>query len=178
MSENDFKTFATESGANVISQLEYATATFINSGFSSGISSSAQFNKVWRQASIIASMIAQTIVDISQVDVIDDGSITTIEHNFVAALREPNLYVVDAGTTNTIVVTLSPPPSSLSQMIGMPLRVKVAATNTGATTINVNSLGGAAVTTNTLSALGNSAIAAGGIIQLIYDGTQFQKVSP
>jgi hypothetical protein len=176
--ENDFLPFANQSGANVITQAAYVTSPNLGSGFTSGISSSAAFNKVWRQSSIIASVIAQTIADVLGVNVIDDGTTATIETNFIQLIRSAGAFVVDNGSANTIVAALSPAPASLSAMTGVPLFVKVNSTNSGATTINLNNFGGIAVTTNALAALSASAITANGIITLIYDGTQFQKVSP
>lgn len=56
------------------------------------------------------------------------------------------------------------------------LLVKVANTNTGATTININGLGSKAVTQQSTSALTAGMLVAGGEYFLAYDGTQFQLV--
>jgi hypothetical protein len=176
--EQDFQPFATQAGANVVSQAIYNASPYLGSGFQSGIAPSAAFNKVWRQSSIIAAVIAKTISDVLGVNVIDDGTTATIEANFIQLIRAGGLYVIDSGSTNTIVVTLAPAPVSLASMLGIPLFVKVKATNSGATTINLNNFGGIAVTTNALASLSSSAITANGIITLVYDGTVFQKVSP
>lgn len=88
MAENDFLPFAAASGANVLDQTDYAAASATATGFVSGVASSSAVNKTLRQASIIAAMIAQFIVDNAIVDVIDDGTTTTIGNNFVIALQE------------------------------------------------------------------------------------------
>lgn len=176
MPTNDFEPFATAAGANVVSQPAYKVSPFLSTGFQSGIADSASFNKVWRQSSIIAAAVAQLIVDVVGVDVLDDGTIATIEQNLLRLLRQSGQYVVDSGSANTIVVTLNPAPATLSTLLGVPLYVKVAAANTGATTINVNSFGGIAVTTNALAALTANILATGGIFTLMYDGTRFQIV--
>ena len=175
--ENDFVAFAAQLNANVISQASYLASSQLPSGFQSGISSSAAFNKVWRQASIIAAMVAQTICDVTGENVIDDGTTATIEGNFIAALRSPGVYLVDTGTTNTMVATMSPAPATLADLLGVPIYIKVAASNTGATTLNLNAFGGIAVTTSSLNALSSAALTAGGIITVIYDGTRFQRIS-
>lgn len=87
MAENDFLPFAAAAGANVLDQATYAAASDTSTGFVSGVASSKAVNKTLRQASIIAAVIAQFIVDNAAADVIDDGTTTTIEDNFVVALQ-------------------------------------------------------------------------------------------
>jgi len=85
--QNNFKVFAGNSGANVLSQAQFEAMTQLPSGFQTGIAQSNQANKVWRQSSIIASMIAQLICDKTGNDAIDDGTIATLEANFIAAIQ-------------------------------------------------------------------------------------------
>ncbi|TJP25887.1 tail fiber protein, partial [Escherichia coli] len=73
MAKNDFKAFATDRNANVISQEEWEALPALLSGFTAGKASSAQVNKVIRQASFIASAIAQYTANESGLDVQDDG---------------------------------------------------------------------------------------------------------
>lgn len=85
-------------------------------------------------------------------------------------------YAADAGAANAYVVTLSP---VLPQyIIGMPVYFKVGNTNTGAATLNINSLG-----TLTIKKQGNvdllaGDIVAGQIVGVVYDGTNFQLLTP
>jgi hypothetical protein len=177
MANNNFLPFAGQSGANVVSQALYAASSYRASGFTSGISSSAAFNKAFRQGTIIAAAVAQTISDVVGVDVIDDGTTATIEGNFLQLLRQPGSFVVDSGTANTLVANLAPAPSSLAAMLGILLVIKIHTTNTGATTLNLNNFGSVNVISDAGASLTSGQLTAGGIAIVVYDGTNFQKVS-
>lgn len=85
---NDFLIFAGGVGANVITQEAYAAlATLRSLGFQTGIADATQLNKVWRQSSIISSMIGQFIFEVTGEDAIDDGSIETLLLNFQGAIN-------------------------------------------------------------------------------------------
>ncbi len=73
MAKNDFKAFATGKNANVMPQEEWEALPALLSGFTAGKASSAQVNKVIRQASFIASAMAQYTANESGLDVQDDG---------------------------------------------------------------------------------------------------------
>ncbi|EPA4097856.1 hypothetical protein ACQ0OH_002140 [Escherichia coli] len=75
MAKNDFKAFATDRNANVISQEEWEALPALLSGFTAGKASSAQVNKVIRQASFIAAALAQFVSDKTQRDVLDNGEL-------------------------------------------------------------------------------------------------------
>ncbi|CAM9435968.1 hypothetical protein [Klebsiella variicola] len=78
MATNDFKPFATGSGANVLSQADYDALSARTTGFLSGKASSAQVNKALRQASTIAAVVAQFISDNSGDDTLDNGNLPTL----------------------------------------------------------------------------------------------------
>lgn len=108
MATNDFQVFAGASGANVITQAQYAALPNLTTGFQSGLAQSNQMNKVLRQTTIMASMIGQFIADQSNQNATDDGTTGTLEQRFIAALRNLfrtkltanlNLYV-NAGSGN------------------------------------------------------------------------------
>ncbi|KQC03902.1 MAG: hypothetical protein APR55_06665 [Methanolinea sp. SDB] len=83
-------------------------------------------------------------------------------------------FAVDTGTSNAYVVALSP---ALDAVItGMPIYFKAANPNTGASTLNVNSLGAKALRKNGVDALAAGDIQAGQIVLVIYDGTYFQII--
>ncbi|MDE1158448.1 MAG: hypothetical protein PW791_09245 [Neorhizobium sp.] len=86
MATNDFLPFATATGANVLDQTSYNGLAARSSGFQAGVASSANANKVWRQASTIAALIGQFIVENSGEDAEDNGDIATLLANFTAAL--------------------------------------------------------------------------------------------
>ena len=75
MAKNDFKAFATGKNANVMSQEEWEALPALISGFTAGKASSAQVNKVIRQASFIAAALAQFVSDKTQRDVLDNGDL-------------------------------------------------------------------------------------------------------
>ena len=82
-------------------------------------------------------------------------------------------YIADSGSANAITGTTTTAfPSSYSA--GQVVVVKAAATNTGATTININSLGLKNVTKNGATALAAGNIVSGQDYILAYDGTQFE----
>ena len=85
-------------------------------------------------------------------------------------------FASDTGTANAILVALSPAPTSYT--VGMLVRTKIAADNTGPTTINVNGLGLRPVTHTDLSALVKNDVRGGEMVQMQFDGTQFQLQNP
>lgn len=85
------------------------------------------------------------------------------------------IYAADSGSTNALAITLSPVP--LTYIAGMTVYVKVANTNSGATTINVNSLGTKTIKKYGAYDLESRDLVAGKIEVLQYDGTNFQLVS-
>lgn len=92
MPQNDFLVWAGGSNANVLSQAGYAGLGNLTSGVVAGKASGQQANKTWRQSSIMAAMLAQFIVDRVSSDVVDDGTIGTIETNFIRAIQ--SLFVI------------------------------------------------------------------------------------
>ncbi|MEQ4915967.1 hypothetical protein [Morganella morganii] len=88
MAKNEFLPFGTAEGANVLSNQEYEALAARHNGFNSGVAKSKELNKVWRQASLIASAVAQFIVDTDQADLLDDGNVTTIKSRLVSAMKE------------------------------------------------------------------------------------------
>lgn len=89
-------------------------------------------------------------------------------------VNEPNLplYGTAAGTdtyTLTLAYGLTP-----AYYTGMKLDVIFTNANTGAATLNVNTLGAKAIVDSTNNALGAAEIAAGALVTLVYDGTSFR----
>ena len=90
---------------------------------------------------------------------------------------QPGNYAADTGSVNALAVTLSQPPASLAAIIGAPIRVKIANTNTGVATLNVNNLGATAIWTSAGAAISAGQLVAGGVAEFVYDGTNFQLIS-
>ena len=74
--------------------------------------------------------------------------------------------------TDTYVIT--PNPAITSYAEGQSFYVNFANGNTGAATINVNSLGAKALTKEVSTALASGDLVAGKIYEIVYDGTRFQ----
>jgi hypothetical protein len=80
-------------------------------------------------------------------------------------------YAIDTGAANAITVALTPAPGTLAAMNGAPVRIKVHATNTGATTIALNGFTAAALNTTSGVALIAGQVVVGSIIEVVYDTT-------
>lgn len=85
-----------------------------------------------------------------------------------------NFHATSSGT-NTVAVALTPAATAYSA--GQLITFKAGGTCTGAVTVNVNSLGAKAVQ-KLGAALVSGDITANNIVTIVYDGTQFQMVSP
>ena len=103
--------------------------------------------------------------------------LSTLDTNYsqlataVNTLSNATNYYVDTGSANAIVITTSSP-QIFSYVAGVTLTIKIAATNTGATTVSVNG-----TSKNVLSSLGSNLTANQLLINQIYnftyDGTNF-----
>lgn len=87
MAKNEFLPFGTPEGANVLSNQEYEALAARHNGFTSGVAKSKELNKVWRQASLIASAVAQFIVDTDQKDLLDTGDFSDIKARLSSAIN-------------------------------------------------------------------------------------------
>lgn len=111
-------------------------------------------------------------------DLSGDQQASTLDTNFgelvsgVNALGTFNNYLVDSGSVNALAVTVSSP-QTVSYSAGLFLQVTVANTNTGACTINVNSLGAISIINQSGSALVAGQLIAGAIALLQYNGSSF-----
>lgn len=87
MAKNEFLPFGTAEGANVLSNQEYEALAARHNGFTSGVAKSKELNKVWRQASLIVSAVAQFIVDTDQKDLLDTGDVADIKSRLASAIN-------------------------------------------------------------------------------------------
>lgn len=83
-------------------------------------------------------------------------------------------YAADTGAANAYAVALSP--AATAYTAGMKVCFKAANSNTGSSTINVNAIGAKNIFSGG-AALGGGEILANDMVELRYDGTQFQIVS-
>ena len=85
-------------------------------------------------------------------------------------------YKVDTGSANTYAI--APAPAITAYTVGQRFTFKAVNANTTASTINVNSLGAKDIKKNSTLALDAGDIRAGQIVEVEYDGTNFQMISP
>ena len=91
-------------------------------------------------------------------------------------MTAPFYYVVDIGTTNNIVLPYTVP---LPQhTLGMPILFRSATTNTGACSVNINSLEPMFIKGPENNDLAPGQILANKIYQLVYDGAVYQLLNP
>ena len=118
MAVNEFKTFATGENANVISQTEFDEMAARDVGFETGIARSEQLNKVWRQASVIAHVVAGFIAQTNNEDVVDDGDVASLQKKLKSALlTNATEAIPDASLTISGITKLSNATDSDSETV-------------------------------------------------------------
>lgn len=90
------------------------------------------------------------------------------------AANEINSYLSDTGAADAYAVALSPAIAAYTP--GLKIRVKIANTNTGASTIAVNGLATKNIYKNVTTPLDAGDLPANMIVELVYDGTNFQFI--
>jgi len=85
-------------------------------------------------------------------------------------------YLTSVTGTNTVTALASLSMSALAA--GQVFRFIVAATNTSSVTLNINSIGAKSITKNGTTALTANDLVINSVVEVIYDGTQFQLVNP
>lgn len=98
--------------------------------------------------------------------------------NFSAAVTSKygTNFAVDSNGNDSYKITLSPAPSAYTA--GMTIIFDANTANTGACTINVNGLGSKALKSLHDRDPDDNYIEAGSIVMAVYDGTNFQIISP
>jgi hypothetical protein len=86
--------------------------------------------------------------------------------------NQTQVYAADTGAANAYAVTLANSPGSY--VAGLRVVFKVSHANTGASTLNVNSLGTKNITKSGTTALASGDLVVNQIVTAVYDGTQFQ----
>ena len=87
------------------------------------------------------------------------------------------LYAADGGSTDAYAISLTPVPSSLNAIIGIPITFKANTANTGAATLNINSFGAKTIKKLHDQDLDNNDIEANQLVTVVYDGAVFQMQS-
>lgn len=102
----------------------------------------------------------------------------TVRTNYTSAgqVQDGTLtYLTSVAGTNTITAVGAV--GMTAYATGQKFTFVSAGANTGAATININSIGAKALTKNGATALSAGDIASGSAVEVVYDGTQFQVVS-
>lgn len=118
------------------------------------------------------------LVDVS--DTTDAASGTTKKQTWLNTIKFllASVFAEDAGANDTYTATLVPVPAAY--VTGHPYRFKANTANTGACTINFNSLGAKTIkkaTGGITTDLADNDIRAGQWVDLVYDGTSMQMQS-
>ena len=103
------------------------------------------------------------------------GPIDDIASDSTVKTWDDARYAADAVGTDAYAITLAPVPSAY--YTGMLINFKASTANTGACSIDVNSLGVKAIKTNEDIDPKDGDIRAGQMVTIIYDGTNFQMQS-
>jgi len=82
------------------------------------------------------------------------------------------IYATSTGSANAYVLTLSP--AITSYVAGQRFQFKANFANTGATTLNVSTVGAQSIVKNVTDTLAAGDIPNNGIVAVVYDGTNFQ----
>ena len=102
------------------------------------------------------------------------NNVTPIATSVATFIQQQSyVYAVDSGAANALVVALTPAPTIVA---GSLLVVKVAHTNTGASTVAVNGGSAVAITKQGSIALSGGELIAGQVVFLVYDGTRYQLI--
>ena len=104
------------------------------------------------------------------------GSLAPGDVTIGSSDTSPNWYSADSGTANTYVVAPSPALTALT--VGSIVTFEAAHANTGASTINVSSLGVKALDKQGATALISGDILLDAIYLAEYDGTEWQVINP
>ncbi|CNE64114.1 tail fiber protein [Yersinia enterocolitica] len=120
---NEILPFGLGAESNVMTQAEYEALAARSSGFSSGVAKSEQLNKVWRQSSFMASVLADFIAAQSGNDVLDNGNTATLLASLELAIKEyGNSNLPVASTLQQGVTKLSSLTNSSSETLAATLK--------------------------------------------------------
>ncbi|HHS2561991.1 TPA: phage tail protein, partial [Yersinia enterocolitica] len=120
---NEILPFGLGAESNVMTQAEYEALAARSSGFSSGVAKSEQLNKVWRQSSFMASVLADFIAARSGNDVLDNGNTATLLASLELAIKEyANSNLPVASTLQQGITKLSSLTNSSSETLAATLK--------------------------------------------------------
>lgn len=157
MAKNEIKPWGIGAGANVVTQAQFEALTALATGFVAGKASSAQINKVLRQASFIAAALAQVVSDKMASDVLDNGDMPALVALMKSALT-PAASTIPISGGGTGATTAATARSNLGLgSVATESTVPVSKGGTGATSATDarNNLGLGALATQSTAAIAN-----------------------
>lgn len=188
----DFLPFATDPGANVVSQAAWLALAQRTSGFEAGIAQSDQLNKAWRQSAFMAAALATLASEQTGSDALDDGDlaamVTLLEDaiNAMIAAAVPTIDDINiiaqggtsGGAANLQTMTTAP---VIAYAAGQIVAFKAGFANSAALQVNVNALGARDVkkwSNGAVVDLASGDVAANQMVIMIDDGTRYIIISP
>jgi hypothetical protein len=120
---------------------------------------------------LLANMIAWFEYDGTNIQLLNPPRLVTATQIQDSALT----YAADTGSANAYVASISPTPTAY--VAGMQVSIKIANTNTGASTLNLNSLGTETITLPNGTGLIANSLVSGQIAIFEFDGTNFQLLN-
>jgi hypothetical protein len=179
MPTNDWAPFATGAGANVITPAAFNPTPVRQTGFQSGVAQSALVNTVLRQSQFVAAMITQFVSDTLGQSVVDNGSLSTLEGQFIAAIQQsvggvPQAglwhFGRDVGTADHLNIPAQPIITAYAD--GM--IVSTIVNNTNLTTVPnmaANGLAATLIVNSDGTSVTPATLQAGNLAAFLYDGT-------
>jgi hypothetical protein len=103
------------------------------------------------------------------------SAINSLESQIVQAIQQQAfVFAIDTGVANAYAVSYTPNPT---MVVGTRIYFKAIHANTGASTVAVNGGAAKAITKNGTTALAGAEISANQIVQIVWDGTEWQLIS-
>ncbi len=119
---------------------------------------------------LLAGMMADLKYDGTNFQLCNSPLVTTLDWATKAQVQSGELvYAASTSSPNTFTASCSP--ALTTYTTGMKVRIKFTNANTGAATLNLNSLGAKNIKRDDGAALSSGDIAAGSVCEFIYDGT-------
>jgi hypothetical protein len=150
-----------------------AVASKVNSNFSDV--ATALTASVTRDGS--GSMSGNLNMGSNRITAVAAGTAVTDASTVAQVQNSATVYASGGGTANAHTLTLTPAPAAYAA--GQAFSFVANATNTGATTLNVNGLGAKNIVRgNGSTALAGGEIQSGALVSVVYDGTSFRMDAP
>lgn len=176
MATNEILNFcSTDTGTNLLSQSDYALDTQRPIGNQPGTARSQLVNKVLRQTSSVCAGFGQFLANTQSTDITDGLTTSQLSDIILNAIRGSTyFYGTSSSSANTYTATIA----NAALITGQIFYIKFSNTNTGSSTLNINSLGAKSIKTNFGIDLVASQLPTLTPAVLLYDGTNFILQNP